>query len=174
MIELVFFIMATAGLLVLSRDSVRNPRTHGFYRFFAFESILVLVLLNARAWFREPFCARQIVSWILLSSSALLAVHGLWLLRVIGQPEGAIENTSRLVRQGAYKYMRHPLYSTFLLGAWGAFLKDVSVVGGILAGLATGFAVATARVEESENLLRFGAEYADYMKTTHMLIPFVW
>jgi protein-S-isoprenylcysteine O-methyltransferase Ste14 len=174
MIELIVLVMMTAGLLLLSRDSLRDLRKHGFYRFFAFECILVLVVLSAKSWFREPFSTCQVVSWILLLSSAILAIHGFWMLRTIGRPDGSIENTSRLVRQGAYRYVRHPLYSTLLLGAWGAFLKNVSVVGGVLAILATGFTVATAKVEEIENLHKFGAGYRAYMKTTRMLIPYVF
>lgn len=174
MTKLIILVTGTAGLLVLSRDSLSGPRKHGFYRFFAFECILVLVLLNTGRWFQDPFSTRQVLSWILLLSSAVLAIHGFWMLRVFGRPEGSIENTCRLVRQGAYRYVRHPLYSTLLLGAWGAFLKDVSLVGGILAVLATGFTVATARVEEIENLSRFGEDYAAYMRTTRMLIPFVF
>jgi protein-S-isoprenylcysteine O-methyltransferase Ste14 len=173
MIVLITFFAVTAGLLVLSRRSLSDPRKHGFCRFFAFECILLLVLLNAGSWFKDPFSPRQIVSWILLLSSAALAIHGFWMLRTLGRPAGAIENTSRLVMEGAYRYVRHPLYSTILLGAWGAFLKDVSVAGGLLAVLACGFTVATAKVEERENLSRFGADYADYMKRTRMLIPLV-
>ena len=48
----VLFVIATAGLAYLSRASLRNPRSHGFTRFLAWELLLVLVLLNADAWFR--------------------------------------------------------------------------------------------------------------------------
>ena len=174
MIALSAFVAVTATLLLVSRSSLRHPRRHGFYRFFAFEGILVLVLLNARYWFEEPLSTRQIVSWCLLLSSAVLAIHGFRMLHAIGRPEGSIEKTSRLVRQGAYRYVRHPLYSTLLLCVCGALLKNVSVVGVVLAILVGGFTVATAKVEELENLQRFGADYASYMNTTRMLIPFVF
>ena len=171
------FIVFGAGslaLVVLSRSSLRAPRSHGFWRFLVLECILGLVVLNAQEWFRSPFCSRQLVSWILLLSSLILAIHGFYILRRLGEPKGSIENTTRVVRRGAYKYIRHPLYSTFLLGAWGVFLKEISLIGGLLAVLATGFAVATAKVEEAENLQRFGGEYAAYMEATRMFIPFVF
>jgi protein-S-isoprenylcysteine O-methyltransferase Ste14 len=173
LIALTIFVVGTGALLLVSRSSLRDPRTHGFFRFFAFEGILLLVVLNARYWFEDPLSIRQDVSWCLLLASAVLAIHGFWMLRVIGRPEGSIENTSRLVRRGAYRYVRHPLYSTLLLGVWGAFLKNVSVVGVVLAIIVSGFTVATARVEELENLQKFGRDYAIYMKTTRMLIPFI-
>ena len=47
-------------------------------------------------------------------------------------------------------------------------------LGILLAAVATGAVYLTARVEEQENLRNFGAEYAEYMRETHMFIPFVF
>ncbi len=174
LVKLIIFAVANAGILFVSWKPLRNPGSHGFYRFFAFESILVLFLLNVEHWFRGPFSAFQIVSWLLLLSSLVLAVHGFYLLRVIGRPKSGIESTTTLMIVGAYKHIRHPLYSSLLFFAWGVFFKDPSLLGGILAVAATAFLAATAKVEEVENLQKFGAEYAAYMKTTRMFIPFLF
>jgi protein-S-isoprenylcysteine O-methyltransferase Ste14 len=173
-LQVVTFIMGTAGILQVSWPSLRDRRTHGFYRFFALESILILILLNVPHWFRDPFSTRQIASWALLMLSLVLAVHGFHLLQVVGKPEGHIENTSTLVTTGAYRFIRHPLYSSLLLLSWGAFLKDPSAVGFVLAAIALGSLVATARVEERENLARFGPAYAAYIERTKMFIPFLF
>lgn len=174
MIRLIIFAVGSAGIILLSWGSLRDPRTHGFYRTFAFEAILILFVLNVEHWFREPFSAFQIISWLLLLASLFLAVHGFHLLRVVGRPEGKIENTTTLVRVGAYKYIRHPLYASLLLLAWGIFFKDPSWLGGVLAVVASLTLWATARVEEAENLGRFGASYAAYMETTKRFIPFLF
>ena len=174
MIRLVIFAIGSAGIILLSWDSLRDPRTHGFYRFFALEAILALFVLNVEHWFRKPFSAFQIISWLLLLASLFLVVHGFHLLRVVGRPEGKIENTTTLVRVGAYKYIRHPLYASLLLLAWGIFFKDPSLLGGILAVAASLTLWATARVEEAENLDRFGASYAAYIRTTKRFIPFLF
>jgi len=79
-----------------------------------------------------------------------------------------------LVKRGAYKYIRHPLYSSLLLFAWGVFFKDVSFPSTALVLLASSFLVATAKVEEDENLKKFGDEYRAYLKTTKMFIPFLF
>ena len=129
LVKLIIFAVANAGILFVSWKPLRNPRSHGFYRFFAFESILVLFLLNVEHWFRGPFSALQIVSWLLLLSSLVLAVHGFYLLRAIGKPQGDFEATTQLVTQGAYRFIRHPLYASLLLVGLGAFLKDVSLTG---------------------------------------------
>jgi len=172
--QVIVFVLVSAGIAFFSRASLRDPRAHGFFRFFAFESILALLLLNLEHWFREPFSAPQIFSWLLLLASLFLAVHGFYLLRVVGRPEGKFENTTTLVTVGAYRYIRHPLYASLLFLGWGAFCKQPSLLGGFLALAATAFLVATAKVEEAENRRKFGADYAAYMKTTKMFIPFLF
>ncbi len=106
--------------------------------------------------------------------SLVMGVQGFYLLRAVGKPSGGIEETTLLVGRGVYRYIRHPLYASLLWVGWGAFFKDPSLVGGILAGAVTLFLVATARVEEAENHRKFGAEYATYMKSTRMFIPFLF
>ena len=174
MFKVIIFVVVTAGIAFASRVSLRNPRSHGFFRFFAFESILILILLNLEHWFSDAFSAFQIVSWLLLLASLILAVHGFYLLHRIGRPKAGIEDTTTLVRLGAYKYIRHPLYGSLLLLGWGVFFKDPSLLGGSLAIATVAFLIATARIEEVENLHKFGNDYAVYMKTTKMFIPFVF
>lgn len=182
MFKPIIFVVASAGIAYVSKASLRAPRSHGFYRFFAWESILTLVLLNVDYWFRDPFSAHQIVSWFLLILSAFLVVHGIQLLRKIGKPDDrrnedgptiGFEKTTTLILVGAYKYIRHPLYSSLLFLAWGVFFKAPSWPGGILALSATVFLVATAKVEEAENIRFFGSAYQAYIKQTKMFIPFL-
>jgi protein-S-isoprenylcysteine O-methyltransferase Ste14 len=103
-------------------------------------------------------------------------LHGFYLLRVIGQPEpeGSFEDTTTLVTVGAYKYIRHPLYSSLLFLAWGIFFKNVSLLTTLLAVVATVSLVATARVEEQENVAKFGDSYTAYMQQTKMFVPFLF
>jgi protein-S-isoprenylcysteine O-methyltransferase Ste14 len=176
MIKLIIFAVASVIIIWVSWAplQVRDRRSHGFFRFFAWEAIVALILLNVEYWFAEPFSISQIISWLLLCASAFLVVNGILLLRVVGKPQGQFENTTTLVRLGAYKFIRHPLYSSLLLLAWGVFFKHPSLLGGALTLIATAFLVATARIEETENTNKFGGEYVAYMKTTKMFIPFVF
>ena len=168
------FVALSAFITWFSWKPLHDVRSHGFYRFFVFESILALILLNVDYWFRDPFSPLQIVSWLLLIVALLLAIHGFYLLRVIGKPSGDFEQTTVLVKRGAYKYIRHPLYSSLLFLAWGTLFKDVSLPGALLVLVATVFLVLTARAEEAENKEKFGSAYADYMKGTRMFIPFIF
>jgi protein-S-isoprenylcysteine O-methyltransferase Ste14 len=180
--KVITFIVATAGLAWVSRSSLRGLRFHGFYRFFAWEVILVSVLLNLDIWFHEPFSFRQTVSWLLLAASLFLAIHGFLLLRMVGKPDNkrndssliGVEKTTELVTKGAYRYIRHPLYSSLLFGAWGVFFKHPSWLGFLLAAITVFFLIMTARMEEAENVRFFGAAYQSYMKQTKMFIPFLF
>ena len=174
MIEFIIFVLASSGIVALSWSSLGDHRTHGFYRFFAFETLLVLVLSNVHHWYFDPLSFSQIVSWIFLVCSLILAVHGFYLLRVIGKPRGDFENTTQLVIVGAYKYIRHPLYGSLVLLTWGIFFKDRTLLGFLLSAVTSLFLYAAARVEESENSAKFGNEYERYMKSTRMFIPFLF
>jgi protein-S-isoprenylcysteine O-methyltransferase Ste14 len=180
--KLIIFVVASAGIAYVSRASLRALRSHGFYRFFAWEFILALVLLDVDYWFRDPFSAHQIVSWLMLILSAFLVVHGIHLLRKIGKPDNqrneggptiGFEKTTALIQVGAFKYIRHPLYSSLLFLAWGVFFKAPSWMGGVLALSATAFLAATAKAEEAENIRFFGPAYQAYIKDTKMFLPFL-
>jgi protein-S-isoprenylcysteine O-methyltransferase Ste14 len=183
MLKLIGFLMVSAGLIYLSRDCLRTPRSHGFYRFCAWEFMLGLFLLNVENWFGDPFSLHQIIAWAMLILSAVLAIYGIRLLREIGKPDSArqddsatiaFEKTTTLVEVGAYKYIRHPLYSSLLFLTWGIFFKMPAWLGVILALLATIFLVATAKIEERENIRFFGSAYQVYIKRTRMFIPFLF
>ncbi len=182
MLELGGFLVISAALIYLSRASLLRPRSHGFYRFFAWESLLALCLLNLRRWFVNPWSIPQLISWLLLLASAGLAIHGAAMLGRRGKPRDdrggealiGFERTTVLVAEGAYRYIRHPLYSSLLVLGWGIFFKDLTWLGGTLAAVATLFLVITAKVEEAEDVRYFGPAYQEYMRRTKLFIPFVF
>ena len=180
--KLAVFAVLTALLAFLSRSPLSVPGSHGFYRFFGWESMLALLLLNfggVGPWFADPFSPRQIISWVLLIGSLVPALlGGRELLR-----RGAVsreradpslfdfEKTTRLVTTGVYRWIRHPLYASLLMLTWGVFWKRPSWIGCALAATASAFLVATARAEESESVRYFGDAYRDYRRATRMFIP---
>ena len=85
----------------------------------------------------------------------------------------AFENTARIVEEGLYRYVRHPMYSSLLFLAWGAFLKNISLLSIVLVFMASGLLFAAARVEERENILYFGKTYEEYRRRTKMFIPWI-
>ena len=182
MLMLAVFIVGSAVIVYVSRASLLAPRSHGFYRFFAWETILALTALNLERWFAHPFAWYQLISWFLLIVSLFLVIHSVRLLRQMGKqnaqrddsPMLAFEKTTAIVTAGAYRYIRHPLYSSLLFLAWGVAFKAPGWLTILLALIATLFLVATARAEEAEDIRFFGPAYQEYMKHTRMFIPFLF
>jgi len=167
-------VLGTVFIVLLSWFlSIKYKRYHGIARFFAFESVFILTLLNYKLWFHNPFSVLQLISWVLLILSAWVVITGFLLLKKKGKPDSNFENTSVLVKTGIYRYIRHPLYfSIFLLGT-GIVLKDpglIQIILGIINLIAVYF---TARIEEQEMIARFGDEYRQYIKETRMFIPII-
>jgi len=146
MLKLFIFIVVSAGLIYISRASLRAPRSHGFYRFFAWECIAALFLLNIDVWFQDPFAWYQLISWFLLIACTIVLIVGVRSLTSRGKPIAqretepqllAFEKTSALVTSGIYHYIRHPLYSSLLFLTWGIFFKALTWPGLMLALVAT-------------------------------------
>lgn len=183
MFRWIAFAAVSLLLVVVSRNSLLHPRSHGFYRFFAWEAIVALFFLIVRFWFYRPFSWNQMLAWSLLLLSLIPLAFGIHSLRTSGQPAQerpgdpsllAFEKTSALVTSGIYKYIRHPLYSSLFLLTWGTFFKFPALVPGILAGVATLFLLLTAKTDEAECIQFFGASYLDYMKRTKMFVPYLF
>jgi protein-S-isoprenylcysteine O-methyltransferase Ste14 len=177
------FAVLTLILVYISRTALGKPRSHGFYRFFAWECIAGLFVLNVNIWFKDAAAPHQIVSWLLLFVCIVPVIWGTLLLKQRGRPAEvragdpsllAFEKTTQLVTSGIYAYIRHPLYSSLLLLAWGIFFKLPSLPGGILTLAATFFLFLTARADEAECRQYFGSAYQDYMRKTRRFIPFLF
>ena len=183
MFKLIAFAILSVFLIYISWGSLRTPRSHGFYRFFAWEFIVALFLLNVDAWFRNPFSWYQLISWFLLIVCIIPLAFGVSSLASRGRPVKhreaepqllAFEKTTTLVNTGVYHYIRHPLYASLLFLAWGIFFKVPTWLGALLTLSATLFLLATAKADEGECIRFFGPEYEAYMKQTKRFVPFVF
>lgn len=182
MTQWILFVVGSVAIMAISWRSLRTPGSHGFYRFFAWECILGLFLINVKFWFYKPLSWNQIIAWIMLLVSVVPLGYGIHFLRTRGKPaekrEGdnsllAFEKTTMLVTVGIYKYIRHPLYSSLFLLTWGIFFKSISWLAIALAGISTLFLVLTAKADEAECIHFFGTPYVEYMKHTKMFVPYI-
>lgn len=111
--KVITFVLATIGIVWVSRTSLKNVQYHGFYRFFAWETILILFLMNMNNWFVFPFGLRQIVSWLFLILSLVFIYQGVQMFRKKGKVDQGrsdaslvgIEKTTELVTTGLYQYI---------------------------------------------------------------------
>ena len=182
MIRLVIFASLSILIIAVSWRTIFNIKSHGFYRFLSWECIAWLVAGNYKYWFDAPLSLNQIVSWILLIISGYLVIHGAVLLVKKGKPKRTrnkknlypIEETTQLIDNGIFKYIRHPLYSSLLFLTWGIFFKHVTFPLLFTALLSTLFLYLTAVSEEKECIDAFGDQYRLYMKHTRMFIPYIF
>lgn len=181
MLRALAFAALSACIIAISWRSLKVLGSHGFYRFFAWEAIAMLLVLNVDFWFTDPWSGTQVLSWILLFVSAVVVALGVRELRVHGKAEQSrndgtlmsFEKTSLLVTSGIFRYIRHPLYASLLYLALGIFLKDITWYSFCLVLLATVFLIVTAKADEAECVRYFGSAYDEYMRRTKMFVPFV-
>lgn len=183
MTQWIIFSAVSLLLIVISWKALQHPASHGFYRFFAWEAILALFVMNVTFWFDKPFAWNQIIAWSLLILCLIPLAFGVHSLRTRGNPaaqrEGdpallAFEKTTTLVKSGIYHYIRHPLYSSLFLLGWGIFFKCPSALGLVLGIFAALCLIATAKADETECTRFFGAQYQEYMQKTKRFVPYIF
>lgn len=179
MTEILALLIGTAVNVWLSWRALLAPGAHGFYRFFAWEAILGLIILNHEPWGQDPYSPHQFSSWLLMLLSLALVHLGLRQLKRTGRAAAErgdatlyeFEKTTRLVTTGIYAHIRHPMYASLLALAWAAYLQQPSLTGSLIAVFASLSLLLTAKADERECLAYFGAEYEAYMRRTHRFIP---
>ncbi len=105
---------------------------------------------------------------------AIGATLRVWPMFVLGRRFSglvAIQPGHALVRDGPYRYVRHPSYLGMIVGFLGwalVFRSSVGVMAGVL-----GFRLLLERIESEEALLaaQFGGAYAEYRRRTWRLLP---
>jgi protein-S-isoprenylcysteine O-methyltransferase Ste14 len=179
MLNIMVFFTGALVIGALSRHTFSDIRSYGFLRFAAFEGLWILAVLSAPSWFRDASLPMQILPWIFFLSALALSLAAFRVLRgarkrpqIRQRPsDTAIAPPGTLVTSGPYRYVRHPLYTSLILLAWGLALKNLSFLSVVVAMLVTGLMYLTAQAEEYENLERFGERYDQYMTGTMMFVP---
>ena len=117
-----------------------------------------------------------------LVAGVMCLVVGLWLFYRSHADLGTnwsltleIREGHRLITQGVYRRVRHPMSSALLLYSVGHALVIPNWVAGLsnLVAFAILFALRVG-AEEGMMAQQFGSEYAAYMARTKRLIPHVW
>ncbi|MBI3554444.1 MAG: hypothetical protein HY077_18260 [Elusimicrobia bacterium] len=87
--------------------------------------------------------------------------------------EVQLKEGHRLIASGPYAFVRHPIYTGFLLAVCGSAVTLGEVRGLLI--LAATIAAYARKIRLEEELLnsRFGAEYDQYERRTWALLPFV-
>jgi protein-S-isoprenylcysteine O-methyltransferase Ste14 len=137
--------------------------------------IAYLVAPDAWPWARVPLPGA--VRWI--GAGLGVATIGMlyWTLSTLGTnlTDTVVTRTKHtLVREGPYRWVRHPFYVSMVLLIAATSLLAASwliAASGLL--LFVFLAIRTPR-EEQKLVERFGDEYRDYMRRTARYVPGVW
>ncbi len=87
------------------------------------------------------------------------------LARLRGKPVPAMP----LIIRGAYRWVRHPIYSSFLLMVWAS--PDVTADRLLFNVLWSGWMVVGTHLEERDLAADFGEAYRTYQRSVPMLLP---
>ena len=167
----IFFVLSLA-IVYLSRNDLRKRGSYGYYRFFSFEFLLLLIMSSIPVWFKDPFSPLQIISWLLIAFALSLGIAG---VRILSERRRATSGTAeRLVETGVYRLIRHPLYSALVFLSLGLFLKEPSEFWALLL-VGIGFTISTTvNAEEESDEKKFGEPYKAYKQRTKRFIPYIY
>lgn len=113
------------------------------------------------------------VVFLLASSSIVIALTAVYTLYTYGNPDNGMEETTQIVQQGIYRYIRHPMYLSLMLLGTALFIRSISMFNFFLFSVNFGSSLYAALVEEGEMIALFGESYNLYMKKTARFIPFL-
>ena len=109
-----------------------------------------------------------------LVTGLILNLIGLWIAIwaaiYLGRSFGVLIEVRQVVLEGAYKRMRHPMYSGYLCFLAGFAMTNFSVAFLVLIPLHMFLLLYRARLEE-ERLAACSPEYAEYRKRTGFVFP---
>ena len=80
----------------------------------------------------------------------------------------------RLVTDGYYKYIRHPVYLGEIGRSFGLVIALSSLYGLVFMTLGTVFLLIRIEIEEKMLTEAFGEEYREYQRNTKKLIPYIY
>lgn len=94
----------------------------------------------------------------------------IWAAVYLGRSFGVLIEVRKVVLEGAYKWMRHPMYAGYVYFLIGFALTNLSIAFVVLIPLHIFLLLYRARLEE-ERLAASSPEYAEYRKKTGFIFP---
>src|SRR5262249_54445664 len=100
-------------------------------------------------------------SWLVATVDLLSLAIAIWARLSLGRNIGIVPAERQIVVRGAYRYMRHPIYTGVFLSLLAFELSSFTWVNLLLDTISAGLWVIKSFVEES--FLRKNPDYAQYM-----------
>ncbi len=184
--KIVVLLAAAALGLIRGIHTLRRPRTSIASRREGWQELFVLVavvvgFIVPLAWATSSWLAFADFTpqGLPLAAGTLSLAAGLWLFHRTHADLGAnwsarlqILDSHRLITNGIYQHIRHPMYLSLLMYGLGQALAVPNWIAGPC-GLAGAVLLFAIRVGPEERMMRerFGAEYDAYVAASGMIFP---
>lgn len=132
-----------------------------------------LILFENKLYVKEINDSISLIGDILFVICILLFLAVLINFRQIITPNPVPLNSAKLITNGIYKYIRHPMYSIVLLMVLALILKYNSFYTSFLLPVIFLFFIFKINFEEKQLIKKF-PKYLEYKKTSKKLIPFIY
>jgi len=140
---------------------------------------LLLFLIFLTVWILDSFFLKYS---IIAASPNLLFIKiplGIGILFIAGYLAksglgivfGQIREKPRVIREGVFSLVRHPIYLGAILLYLGLLVFSLSVLAAIIWVIIIVFYIHISRYEEKLLLEKFGSDYEEYVKEVPMFIP---
>ena len=137
-------------------------------------ALVVVAYTLGVGWFGYSLPIPEWIRSLGLVGMGLSALFSAWVYHELGihfSPGIRLLENHDLVTSGPYRWVRHPMYTTFIAHACSTSLACANpfvIIASIIA-----IAGLVNRIDEEEEILqnRFGEQYLAYMDTTGRLIP---
>jgi len=181
---LAFFVQHSGMIRRPFRERLRRViPSHYHPAVYSIASGAVLLLLLG-LWQRSQIVLLSVegpLRWILRGLFLATGPGFLWGVRALGSFDtfglrpirahlrGTVPRSLPLAIRGPYRWVRHPLYSLFLVMMWTC--PDITPDRLLFAILFTGWMILGIVLEERDLVREFGAPYRAYQKQVPMLVP---
>ena len=143
---------------------------------------LILLLIFLGVWMTDTFFLK--FSVILADTMSLIIripfgisilVVALWLARSgLNIVFGEIRQEPRVIHEGVFSIVRHPIYLGAILFYLGLIVFSLSIMAALIWVVIIGFYTFLCRYEEKLLIAKFGDDYTAYMCEVPMLLPRFW
>jgi len=176
-VALLFFLQPVARQLIVRR---RMPPVKAKFKGASAIFLLLLVYLFVVAWFgyAEIGLLADWAYYLGLSLAILANATYFWGAQSLGRYFSSmvvVYQGHQLVELGPYRFVRHPMYASTLLGSIGMGLMSQSWAALAYSVIATAIIVAyRTSVEEKALVSELGEQYVSYTRRVKRLIPFIF
>jgi len=116
----------------------------------------------------------QIIGIVLTILGLIIAIFARKTLADNWSSDVELKKDHKLITNGVYRYIRHPIYTGIICMGLGAIIVDQSIIVVLFYVCMAIFLIYKMKKEETLLLKHFPKEYQEYMKKTKALIPYIY